>query len=78
MTLSVSIIFKSDNTDTMSVTMTFEGETDTESGNFTWSADGDTLTISEDGETESLKYSISGNKLTITPDGEDSMVLTRK
>ena len=75
--LSVSITFNSDNTGKMLLTMTYDGDTETESGNFTWSTDGDILSITEDGETTSVKYSISGNKLTITEDGED-MVFTRK
>lgn len=75
--LSISITFKSDNTGKMLLTMTFGGETETESGNFTWNTAGDILSITEDGETTSVKYSISGNKLTITEDGED-MVFTRK
>jgi len=75
--LSVSITFNSDNTGKTLLTMTFEGETETESGNFTWSTEGDILSVTEDGETTSVKYSISGNKLTITEDGE-VMVFTRK
>lgn len=77
LTLSISITFNSDNTGKMSLKMTFNGETETESGNFTWSNEGNILSITEDGETTSVKYSISGNKLTITEDGED-MVFTRK
>lgn len=77
LTLSLSITFHSDNTGKMTLIVTFEGETETESGDFTWSTQGDTLNITEDGETDSIKYSISGNKLTITEDGED-LVFTRK
>jgi hypothetical protein len=76
-TLSISITFNSDNTGKMLLTMTFAGETETESGNFTWSTEGDILSITTEDETTSVKYSISGNKLTITEDGED-MVFTRK
>ena len=76
-TLSISITFNSDNTGKMLLTMTFGGETETESGNFTWSTKGDILSITEDGETNSVTYSISGNKLTITEDDE-VMVFTRK
>ncbi len=77
MAISISITFNSDNTGERSFTWTFEGETETESDNFTWSTDGNTLTITEKGETFSLKYNISGNKLTIEMDGEET-VLTRK
>lgn len=75
--LSISITFNSDNTGKTLISTTFEGETESESGNFTWSTADDILSVTQDGETTSVKYSISGNKLTITEDGED-MVFTRK
>ncbi len=38
----------------MTLTVTFDGETETESGDFAWSTEGETLTITENGETTSV------------------------
>lgn len=56
---------------------TFDGFTKTESDDFTWSTDGNKLTINSDGNSDVSTYSISGNKLTINSDGVE-MVLTKQ
>ena len=73
---SLTATFNSNLTGIFSTVIVFNGETETEIENFTWSTDGNKLTILEDGEIDVSTYSISGNKLTITSDGE-SIVLTR-
>ena len=59
--ISVVVTFRSNGT--ASTTYSIGGETDSSEG--TWSADGGTLTVTADGETESAAYSISGSTLTI-------------
>jgi len=73
---SLTATFNANLTGTISTVITFNGETETENESFTWSTDGNKLTLMADGETDISTYSISGNKLTITSDGE-SIVLTR-
>jgi hypothetical protein len=77
-TISISATFTENNKGTMVTTVTFEGETATETTSFTWSTSGDQLTVVMDGETMITTYSISGNKLTITDDEGFEVVLTRK
>ncbi len=74
--LSLTATFNSNLTGTMSTVLTFEGETVTENESFTWSTDGNKLTLIINGMTEISTYSISGNTLTVTSDGEN-IVLTR-
>ncbi len=46
--------------------LSFEGETQTETQNFTWSTADNKLTLIIDGDTEVNTYSISRDKLTLT------------
>jgi len=75
--VSISATFEDDNKGTMLATVGFGGESATENSTFTWSTDGDQLTMVIDGETEVSTYSISGNKLTIIDDEGSQTVLTR-
>jgi len=54
------------------------GETEIEYESFTWSTNGNKLTLIIDGETEISTYSISGNRLTMTDEDGKSTVLTRQ
>ena len=56
----------------------FNGGSETENSSFTWSTDGNKLTMVIDGDTETSTYSISGDKLTITDDDGETTVLTRQ
>jgi uncharacterized lipoprotein NlpE involved in copper resistance len=60
--------FKENGTGTLAATITIQGESLTESDSFTWSTNGDQLTMTMEGETEVSTYSISGDTLTITDD----------
>lgn len=65
------ITFNANNSGRLVISSTFEGETETETENFTWSTSGNRLTISGGGETTISTYAINGNELTITDlDGE--------
>jgi hypothetical protein len=70
--------FKDNGTGTLAATITIQGESLTESDAFTWSTDGDQLTMTMDGETEVSTYSISGDTLTITDDEGLVTQLTRE
>ncbi|SDB23321.1 hypothetical protein SAMN03097699_0216 [Flavobacteriaceae bacterium MAR_2010_188] len=75
---SIMLTFNSNNSGTLVVESTFDGETETESDNFTWSTSGNKLTIQSSSEPPSiLTYSISGNKLTITDEDGDPTILTK-
>ena len=74
---AISVTFNANLNGTLVVSATFEGVTETENSNFTYSTKGDQLTMVMDGETTVSTYSVSGNKLTITDDGE-SVVFTRE
>ena len=63
--VSVSAIFNENSSGTMIVTINIGGESASENSNFTWSTEGDQLTLTMDGESAVSTYSISGNKLTI-------------
>ena len=73
---SITVTFKASFSGTMVSVAFYEGESETDSESFTWSTDGNKLTLIIDGETEILTYSISGDKLTIL-DGGKSEVFTR-
>jgi hypothetical protein len=75
--ISIAATFNANFKGTIASTFTFNGESETDNSNFTWSTDGNKLTMVIDGESEISTYSISGNKLTVTNDGE-STVLTRQ
>jgi len=70
---NITITFNANNSGTTIMTSTFDGFTKTESDAFTWSTDGNKLTINSDVGT----YSISGNKLTMNSEGEE-MVFTKQ
>ena len=74
---SLTANFKANATGTMSVVLTFLGESETNSESFNWSTEGNQLTMEIGGEAEIATYSISGDTLTITDD-EDTTVLTRQ
>ncbi len=76
--VSISATFSQNNKGTMVAIVSILGETATENSTFTWSTDGDQLTMVIDGETEVSNYSISGNKLTLTDIEGDITVLTRE
>lgn len=69
--------FKENGSGTLTATVTLFGETVSETDSFTWSTDGDQLTMTMDGETEVSTYSISGDTLTITDDEGFVTQLTR-
>lgn len=74
---STSITFKSNDTGTIVYTETYDGMTESDTDSFTWSSNGNTLTLELFGEIETVTYSISGNKLTINGDG-DTIVFTKQ
>jgi len=69
--------FKENGTGTLAATITIQGESLTETDSFTWSTNGDQLTMTMEGETEVSTYSISGDTLTITDDEGSVTQLTR-
>ncbi|MUP46745.1 hypothetical protein E0K83_13450 [Gramella sp. BOM4] len=74
----VTITFNSNSTGVLTTEITFDGETETESENFTWSTSGNKLTIKTSNEPASiLTYSVSGNRLTITDEDGFVTVLTK-
>jgi len=75
--ITIEATFNSNYKGTLASTFTFAGQSETDNSNFTWSTEGNILTMVMDGETDISTYSISGNKLTITDEG-DSFVLTRQ
>lgn len=68
--------FNVNKTGVMSITLTFEGITETETENFTWSTNNNKLTLFIGDDSEVVNYVISGNKLSITFDGV-TIVFTR-
>lgn len=76
--VSLKATFNEDLSGNINVVLSFMGETETENSSFTWSTNGNKLTMNIDGEdTETSTYSISGDKLTITDDDGSKTVLTR-
>ncbi len=71
---NITITFNVNNSGTTLMTSTLDGFTKTESDAFTWSTDGNKLTINSDVGT----YSISGNKLTIKSSDGELLVLTKQ
>lgn len=64
--VSLVATFAENGTGTLTATITIDGQSQSESDSFTWSTDGDQLSLTMDGETEVSTYSISGDTLTIT------------
>ncbi len=77
-TISLEVTFKDDLSGTLLTEVIYDGQTFSESDNFTWSTNGNKLTIVMYGETDISTYAISGNKLTITDDNGDATVFTKK
>ena len=75
---NITATFNENLSGTIVSVISLEGETQTETENFTWSTDGNKLTLIIDGDTEVNTYSISGDKLTLTSDDGTVTVLTRK
>ncbi len=73
----LTVNFKANSTGTMTAVVSYEGERESSNESFTWSTDGNKLTMDLDGESQIATYSISGEKLSIIDDGE-TMVLTRQ
>ncbi len=76
--LVLRVTFNANKTGISVYQYTFEGETETETDNFTWSTNGNKLSISSSGDTEVLTYSIVGNKLTITDSSNEVSVFTKQ
>ena len=75
---SIAIVFESDFTGKIVISVTIDGNAQTESTSFNWSTDGNKLIRENDGEMSTDTYFILGNRLTIT-DGEGIiMVLTKQ
>ena len=72
------ITFNANNSGRLVISWTFEGETETETENFTWSTSGNRLTFSSGGETTISTYSISGNNLTINDLDGEVVVFTKQ
>ena len=75
---NITATFNENLSGTIVSVISLEGETQTETENFTWSTDGNKLTLIIDGDTEVNTYSISGDKLILTSDDGTVTVLTRK
>jgi uncharacterized lipoprotein NlpE involved in copper resistance len=78
LTINVTATFNENLSGTLLTSETFDGETEAEFENFTWSTDGNKLRLKLDGETEKLTYSISGDTLTVTDEDGETTVLTRQ
>lgn len=77
-TLHVTVTFNANQSGRSVIVTTFGGETETETENFSWSTNGNKLTVESSSEgTEVLTYSISGNRLTLTDSEGFSTVLTK-
>lgn len=72
------VTFNANNSGTTYTEYTFEGETESETDNFTWSTNGNKLSISDSEGTEVVIYSITGNKLSITDDTNTVTVFTKQ
>ena len=75
--ISLEATFQENNKGTMMATVSFGGESASENSTFSWSTEGDQLTMTMDGETEVSTFVIVGNKLTITDSEGDITILTR-
>lgn len=76
--ISLEATFSDNNKGTMLTTVSFGEASETENIPFTWSTDGNQLTLVMNGETEVSTYLIVGNKLTITDEEGFITVLTRQ
>ena len=76
--IKVTATFNANLSGEIDVVVAFNSGSETENSSFTWSTDGNKLTMVIDGDTETSTYSISGDKLTITDDDGETIVLTRQ
>ena len=76
--INVTATFNENLSGKIDVVVVFNGGSETENSSFTWSTNGNKLTMVIDGNTETSTYSISGDKLTITDDDGETTVLTRQ
>jgi len=67
----ITATFKTDYSGTIVSVITVDGASETETESFTWSTDGDQLTLDLSGVAETATYSISGDELTITDEDGD-------
>ena len=72
------ITFNSNKSGVLVYSFTLDEETDTETENFTWSTDGNKLSLSSGGVVEIFSYSIAGNKLTLADSDGESTVFTKQ
>lgn len=78
--MEVSIVakFNANDTGTMATVASIGGEPFIDqSFDFTYSVDGDQLSMTMEGDTQISTYSVSGDRLTITDSEGDSFVLTK-
>lgn len=75
--IDVTATFKADYSGSIVYVITFDGASETQTESFTWSTDGNQLTLTIGGEAETATYSISGDKLTIS-DVDGDTVFTRQ
>ena len=72
------VTFNANNSGTSVLTLTSEGDTETETDDFTWSTSGNKLTITSSGESDVVTYVIVGNKLTMTYLDGEKVVFTKQ
>lgn len=78
MEIAISAQFNANETGEIATKLSLGGQVmSNETFDFTWSTEGNKLTMIIEGETEVSTYSISGNKLTITDDEGMTTVLTK-
>jgi len=76
---NITATFNSNNSGTMVMVSTLDGDTKTETFDFTWSTSGDKLTFSVSGGSDFiLTYSITGNKLTTIDEDDEVIVFTKQ
>lgn len=73
----ITITFNADKTGFSKSEYGYEGEMETESESFTYSTNGNKLTVTVDGDASVVTYSIIGNELTVI-DEEEVLVFTKK
>ena len=76
--ISMEATFNANNKGSLLASVSFGGVSETDNSSFTWSTDGDQLTMVMNGETEVSTYTIVGNKLTLTDEEGFISILTRQ
>lgn len=74
---SDEMMFNADKSGVSTTTFEFQGVSEKETENFTWSTSGTKITIMAGGKSNTAEYSIVANKLTITAEGE-VLIYTKK